>query len=140
MDGIDISSIPDTWSRVVSYVPQSVFLMDDTIRGNVEFGTESHNDEAVWEALKRASLDEFVGELPDGLYGDAVRVRQIMTNILGNAVKYTDEGRVYFKVTGTEAGKNTDGKDVINLEITVSVHDCLSGNRKSPACILPSRS
>ena len=60
------------------------------------------------------------GELPDGLYGDAVRVRQIMTNILGNAVKYTDEGRVYFKVTGTEAGKNADGKDVINLEITVS--------------------
>ncbi len=60
------------------------------------------------------------GDLPDGLYGDAVRVRQIMTNILSNAVKYTDEGRVFFKVTGNEAGKNANGQDIINLEITVS--------------------
>ncbi len=67
MDDIDISTIPATWSRVVSYVPQSVFLMDDTIRGNVVFGTENPDDEAVWEALRRASLDEFVKGLPDGL-------------------------------------------------------------------------
>lgn len=67
MDGIDISSIPDTWSRVLSYVPQSVFLMDDTIRANVEFGSENVADEKVWKALERASLDDFVRGLPDGL-------------------------------------------------------------------------
>ena len=67
MDGIDISTIPNTWSRVVSYVPQNVFLMDDTIRGNVMFGTEEADDERVWETLKRASLDEFVKGLPEGL-------------------------------------------------------------------------
>ncbi len=67
MDGIDISSIPETWSEVVAYVPQSVFIMDDTIRANVIFGTDDVSDEKVWAALNKASLDDFVKELPQGL-------------------------------------------------------------------------
>ena len=67
MDGIDVSSIPNTWTRVLTYVPQSVFLMDDTIRANVVFGSECSGDNEVWEALRKASLDVFVRELPDGL-------------------------------------------------------------------------
>lgn len=67
MDGIDISSIPETWSEVVAYVPQSVFIMDDTIRANVIFGPDAVSDEKVWAALKKASLDDFVKELPQGL-------------------------------------------------------------------------
>jgi ABC-type multidrug transport system fused ATPase/permease subunit len=44
-------------------------MMDDTIRNNVLFGTEaSETDEnAVWEALREAQLDEFVRTLPEGL-------------------------------------------------------------------------
>ncbi len=45
-----------------------------------------------------ASIDE---NLPTGLYGDDVKVRQILANLLSNAVKYTKEGRVYFDVKGT---------------------------------------
>ena len=67
MDGTDVSTIPSTWSRVLTYVPQSVFLMDDTIRANVTFGSENTNEDDVWEALRKASLDEFVRELPEGL-------------------------------------------------------------------------
>ncbi len=67
MDGIDISTIPKTWSKVVAYVPQSVFIMDDTIRTNVIFGTETVGDDEVWAALKKASLDDFVRSLPHGL-------------------------------------------------------------------------
>lgn len=67
MDGIDISSIPHAWSRIMSYVPQSVFLMDDTIRANVVFGTEDYDEIDVWEALRKASLEAFVRELPEGL-------------------------------------------------------------------------
>ncbi len=67
MDGIDVSSIPNTWTRVLAYVPQSVFLMDDTIRANVVFGAKCSGDDEVWEALRKASLDMFVRGLPDGL-------------------------------------------------------------------------
>ena len=46
-------------------------------------------------------------ELPDGLYGDEVRIRQVVVNILNNAVKYTEKGSVSFfvhgeKISGTE--------------------------------------
>ncbi len=67
MDGTDVSTIPSTWSRVFTYVPQSVFLMDDTIRANVVFGAANADEEDVWEALRKASLDEFVRGLPEGL-------------------------------------------------------------------------
>ncbi|MBR4575077.1 MAG: ABC transporter ATP-binding protein [Lachnospiraceae bacterium] len=67
MDGIDINTIPRAWSRVLAYVPQSVFLMDDTIRANVVFGADKYSDDDVWEALRKASLDGFVRELPEGL-------------------------------------------------------------------------
>ena len=42
---------------------------------------------------------ESVGEMPKILYGDDVRLRQILTNICGNAVKYTEKGHIRLKVT-----------------------------------------
>lgn len=67
MDEINIKKIPDIWCKVISYVPQSVFLIDDTIRANVAFGEEKIDDDKVWNALAKASLDKFVKNLPDGL-------------------------------------------------------------------------
>ena len=56
--------------------------------------------------------------LPDGLYGDEVRMRQVVTNILNNAVKYTKKGSVCMSVKGRMAEELKDGKAVI-LEIRV---------------------
>ncbi len=69
MDGVDVYSIPQTWSHIVGYIPQAVFVMDDTIRNNIKFGLESgkNEDDLVWEALERAQLKEFVESLPNGL-------------------------------------------------------------------------
>ena len=58
------------------------------------------------------------GSLPDGLYGDEVRVRQIMTNVLNNAVKYTREGSVLFAVRGESDAPVAAGGE-IRLKITV---------------------
>ena len=46
--------------------------------------------------------------LPDALYGDEVRVRQVITNILNNAVKYTNEGSVTLTIRGERVAQETE--------------------------------
>lgn len=57
------------WSGALAYVPQSVALVDGTIRDNVALGLprEVVDDEVVWEALERAHLDSFLKQARDGL-------------------------------------------------------------------------
>lgn len=69
MDDVDIDDIPFAWAEAVGYVPQNVFLIDDSIRNNIAFGLKADEieDERVWDCLKQAKLDEFVKRLPNGL-------------------------------------------------------------------------
>lgn len=70
MDGqYDIHQMRAAWSRIIAFVPQTVYLMDDTIRNNVAFGMDAEeiDEKQVWEALDQAQLKTFVEELPEGL-------------------------------------------------------------------------
>lgn len=68
LDGIDIREDMPGFLKLVGYIPQSIFMLDDTIRANVAFGENQNDiDDQVWRALEQASLGEFVRELPDGL-------------------------------------------------------------------------
>ena len=69
MDGVNIEDIPFDWAENIGYVPQSVYLMDDTIRRNIAFGVSDENisDKKVWECLKESKLEDFVRGLPRGL-------------------------------------------------------------------------
>ena len=71
VDGVNIFENGNyrKWLKNVGYIPQSIFMLDDTIRRNVAFGIreEEIDDDRVWEALKEAQLDEFVKTLPDGI-------------------------------------------------------------------------
>ena len=58
-------------------------------------------------------------ELPDGLYGDEVRVRQVVTNVLNNAVKYTHEGSVSLSVSGSTA-HDEDGRATVSLVFRIT--------------------
>lgn len=69
VDGQPVKSNLLQWSKLIGYVPQSVYLIDDTIRNNVAFGIPSDEieDEKIWAALKQARLEEYIHRLPYGL-------------------------------------------------------------------------
>ncbi len=69
MDGIDVFSMPHNWAKIIGYVPQSVYLIDDTVSANVAFGIEEDeiDMDKVWKALEQAQLADFVRSLPNGI-------------------------------------------------------------------------
>ena len=68
-DGTEVREHYQEWLKNIGYIPQSIFMVDASIRKNVAFGyaDEEIDDEKVWEALAEAQLDEFVKGLPEGL-------------------------------------------------------------------------
>jgi len=68
-DGVDISTNLRSWHRDISYIPQDIYLVDDTIRTNIAFGLAPTlvKDEDVWKAIEEAQLGDFVRSLPDQL-------------------------------------------------------------------------
>ena len=72
VDGRDLQDDMAGWQRSIGYVPQDIYLLDDTVRRNVAFGVpdEEIEDERLWQALRAAQVDGFVKTLPGGL--DAV--------------------------------------------------------------------
>jgi ATP-binding cassette, subfamily B, bacterial PglK len=69
VDGHNIHDDIAAWQRNIGYVPQDVYLMDDTVRHNVAFGlAEDEIDDArVWEAVRAAQVEKVVRMLPGGL-------------------------------------------------------------------------
>lgn len=68
-DQLDIFKNMDIWHHSIGYIPQTIYLSDDTIRNNVAFGVEEEqiDNAAVENALKKAQLWNFVEGLADGL-------------------------------------------------------------------------
>ncbi len=68
-DGVEVREHYASWLKNIGYIPQTIFMIDSTIRRNVAFGyaDEDIDDDKVWEALREAQLDEFVKGLPEGL-------------------------------------------------------------------------
>lgn len=68
-DGKDVKLNYRKWLKNVGYIPQMIFMLDDTIRKNVAFGVpeDKIDEERLWAVLKEAQLDEFIKTLPEGL-------------------------------------------------------------------------
>ena len=69
VDGVDIRDNLRGWQNLVGYVPQSIYLCDDSLRENVAFGVppEEIDEPALGRAIRAARLDDFVATLPEGL-------------------------------------------------------------------------
>lgn len=58
-----------SWLSNIGYIPQSIYLSDDSIRDNIAFGVpkEEIDEERIWKVLEEAQMKEFVEKLPEGL-------------------------------------------------------------------------
>ncbi len=68
-DGVNIFDNYADWLSKIGYIPQSIYLIDESIRDNIAFGIDGDkiDDRRIWEVLEEAQLKEFVEELPEGL-------------------------------------------------------------------------
>ena len=69
VDGVDIWQDIRAWQANIAYVPQTIYLIDGTIRENIALGMkpEDIDDEKVRRVLKMAELHDFVAAQPDGI-------------------------------------------------------------------------
>jgi len=69
VDNVNIFDNIKAWQKNLGYIPQDIFLCDNTFRGNIAFGERKKNidDERLWQAIKDAQLEEFVKTLPKGV-------------------------------------------------------------------------
>lgn len=68
-DGKSIYGNMEMWQKKLGYIPQNIFLLDDTIRNNIVFGIEEHeiNEQALWRAIKQARLENYILGLEHGI-------------------------------------------------------------------------
>lgn len=68
-DGTDIQENLRRWRQSIGYITQNIFLLDDSVLANVAFGADEDDidENAVWEALEKAQIADFVRTLPEGL-------------------------------------------------------------------------
>lgn len=69
VNGINVYDNLRKWSEKIGYIPQTIYLSDDTIRNNIAFGIEENkiDDKAIWKALEQAQLKEFIQNQKDKL-------------------------------------------------------------------------
>jgi ABC-type multidrug transport system fused ATPase/permease subunit len=69
VDNQNIQTNLRSWQNQIGYVPQTIFLTDDSLRRNIALGLPDNlvDADAVVDALRAAQLQDFVAGLPDGL-------------------------------------------------------------------------
>ncbi|MDR7073360.1 ABC-type multidrug transport system fused ATPase/permease subunit [Fictibacillus barbaricus] len=119
IDGKSIFEQKSLWQQKIGYIPQSIFLTDDTIRGNVAFGIadEQIDDEAVWRALDQAQLKEFVEALPNQLETEVgergVRLSGGQRQRIGIARALYHNPEILFMDEATSALDNETEKEIM---------------------------
>jgi ATP-binding cassette subfamily B protein len=120
LDGIPVtaSELP-AWQACCAIVPQNIVLLDASVRANVAFGIdeEAIDHDAVWEALEMAQLNEFVSELPYGIYTlvgeDGMRLSGGQRQRLALARAFYKQAKVLILDEATSALDNKTENDVL---------------------------
>jgi ATP-binding cassette subfamily C protein len=67
VDGEELKDNIQSWQNLIGYVPQDIYLLDDTIKNNIAFGLEKEkvSDEKILNSIKLSNLENFINSLPD---------------------------------------------------------------------------
>ena len=68
-NGKPLKEVKDIWRKNIAYLPQQIFLIDSTIKGNVAMGVQEKNIDVklLYRSLNMALLSDLVDQLPDGI-------------------------------------------------------------------------
>jgi len=120
LDGVPLTDAElPAWQACCAIVPQNIVLLDASIRSNVAFGVEDSaiDEDRVWEALEMAQLDEFISELPYGLYTvvgeDGMRLSGGQRQRLALARAFYKKAKVLILDEATSALDNKTESDVL---------------------------
>lgn len=123
VDGTDIEENLVTWRSKLAYIPQSIFLMDDSIKENVAFGhyLDEIDEDKVWKSLADAQMEEFVRGLPDGIdteIGEAgVRLSGGQRQRIGIArALYNDPDILFFDEATSALDNDTEAAIMESIE------------------------
>jgi len=120
IDGRDIFPVLRSWQRKIGYVPQSIFLIDDSMRRNIAFGLKDVDidEQRLRTAVRMAQLEEFVAALPrslDTVVGErGVRLSGGQRQRLGIARALYREPEVVIFDEATSALDNQTERALIN--------------------------
>ena len=67
VDGKDIKTNYRSWQNNFSYVPQNIYLLDDTIKNNIVFGNENIDSSKIIKILEKIGLSKFINNLPNNI-------------------------------------------------------------------------
>ena len=109
-DILDFTKIEEGKMKIVEVEYQLSSVIND-VSNMIYFKAKEKNLTFVTDVDER---------IPDRLFGDVVRIRQVITNILNNAVKYTEKGSVSLKITGRKLNITASGKPLMELIVSVS--------------------
>ena len=106
-DGRDIFENYESWLSHIGYIPQTIYLTDDSIRENIAFGVakEEIDDARVWEVLEEAQMKEFVKGLPQEIWttigerGVRLSGGQWQRRVIARALYLNPEILVFYEAT-----------------------------------------
>jgi len=120
IDKKELASQKTLWQQKIGYIPQFIFLSDDTIRSNVAFGIdrEQIDEQEVWRALEQAQLKEFIQSLPDQLDTEigerGVRLSGGQRQRIGIARALYHNPEILFMDEATSALDNETEKEIMH--------------------------
>jgi ABC-type multidrug transport system fused ATPase/permease subunit len=119
VDGKSIIDQRRIWQQKIGYIPQFIFLSDDSILGNVAFGIDENeiDEDAAWRALEQAQLKDFIQSLPDSIHTQigeqGVRLSGGQRQRIGIARALYHNPEILFMDEATSALDNETEKEIM---------------------------